>query len=95
MTRPLLIAFFILAPLTGCMSRQEHALFRDGLDRATLTMRAEHLEWSRALANDPSKLPQLHDGETEAERAAWLAAREGWHQDYAGYMDASRGNDGR
>lgn len=96
MTR-IIAALTLIAPLSGCMSRAEHATFRDGLDRGTTTMRSEHLAWSRALAGAPGAepLPNLTDGETDAERETWLSIREGWHAEFAGYLDASRGNDGK
>jgi hypothetical protein len=55
----------------------------------------EHLEWARELAkpSDQRHLPNLFDGETTADRDAWLKAREDYHAEYDKTMKSSEAND--
>lgn len=80
---------------TGCMSRVEYTTFREGLNQVDQPILEEHKAWAEALANDPKKLPNLFDGETPEDRAAWLEAREAWHRERQQFMDNAKLNDAK
>lgn len=80
---------------SGCMSRAEHATFRKGMQAACAPIHREHLTWSKELVKpkEEQKLPNLNDGETDADRSAWLNTREKWHEEYDATMRGMEAND--
>ena len=72
--------------LCGCATRAELVVLREGMDRATATIRRQHKEWAAKLAaGKPGALPQL----TPADHRAVLTA----HREYEALVRASRASD--
>jgi hypothetical protein len=80
---------------SGCMSRTEHAIQRNSMQRACEPIHREHLAWARELAKPgpQRKLPDLFNGETDLDRQNWLKTREGWHREYDQTMTEGAEND--
>jgi hypothetical protein len=70
----------------GCTSRAELITLREGMDRATTTIRKQHLEWAQKLAaGKQSELPTLSAAELKAVQTA--------HQEYQDLVSSSRAQD--
>lgn len=84
--RCLLVAVLVALSTGGCVSRAELITLREGMDRGTATIRAQHLEWARRLAADNrSALPVLQPQDLRAVERA--------HEEYRQLVEASRSQD--
>jgi hypothetical protein len=87
--RRLLISSAVLAAALcvgpGCVSRAELSAQREGMDRATRTIREQHLQWANVLATDPANAPHL--------TAADLAAVQTAHREYEALVKRFRDAD--
>lgn len=75
-SKTILAILLLSAFCVGCMSRAEHAAWRDAYHDATATMRGEYREFAAAIARQPDSkpLPDLSQ-QPQTVRDSWFKAR--------------------
>lgn len=93
MRRMTLAALALVAAVAGCTSRAELVTLREGMDRATRTIREQQLDWATKLTVDPAT-GQNHAYQLPRLTPADLAAVETAQREYNALVKRSRDRDG-